>query len=113
MPVGDVRPEDISDDDELEAGESKELIANAMNAASGGIPGIEHEKPEEVPPFGPDFTQPICFNCEKQCGEDSYCFGCKSFVCEDCDVSAASGGLMGPHAREEHLKEQDGLGPLE
>lgn len=41
-----------------------------------------------------------CFNCKAPCTGDTYCFGCRCFVCERCDKS---GGMIGAHTRDEHL----------
>ena len=43
-----------------------------------------------------------CFNCGKLLSEDNYCFGCKSFVCDDCDLRQYS-GRVGSHPKEDHL----------
>lgn len=53
-----------------------------------------------------------CFNCGNEVGKDSYCNGCKSFVCDDCDKSAADGGQFGPHEPADHLRStlEDGDG---
>lgn len=48
-----------------------------------------------------------CFNCQKEVEKDSYCHGCKAFICDDCDKSAAAGGMFGPHAKEQHLEEPE------
>lgn len=44
-----------------------------------------------------------CFNCKKDVTDDDLCHGCKTLVCEPCNV----GGLgvpWGGHEREAHLK---------
>lgn len=43
-----------------------------------------------------------CVECEKPCDEDSYCFGCKHYICDACDVSAGM-TPMGAHRVECHL----------
>jgi hypothetical protein len=43
-----------------------------------------------------------CFNC--QADVDGICYGCRSFVCEACDVAGAS-VPWGGHAKEAHLEE--------
>jgi len=45
-----------------------------------------------------------CEFCENLVDEDDECFGCNSFVCEDCNVNW---GLMGPHDVIEHTYEPD------
>lgn len=42
-----------------------------------------------------------CFHCGAPCTEDSYCFGCESFVCADC--SPYYDGPGGDHEPEEHM----------
>ena len=32
-----------------------------------------------------------CYFCGKKVNGWSYCFGCKEFICEDCDETGASG----------------------
>jgi hypothetical protein len=50
---------------------------------------------------GTDGTGGRCFHCLKPCGEDDYCHGCKTVVCEQC--SPYYDGPGGDHAPEEHL----------
>lgn len=46
-----------------------------------------------------------CFNCEAPCSRDTYCHGCKVYICDSCDVSC---GNYGPgHEPEAHLQEPD------
>lgn len=45
-----------------------------------------------------------CFNCGKSVGKGMYCYGCKSFVCDDCDVALGSLPIgVGNHTKEDHL----------
>lgn len=46
-------------------------------------------------------VSPTCFNCSHVCDEDHFCHGCKSYVCDDCDVSCGEYGRG--HSREDHL----------
>lgn len=42
-----------------------------------------------------------CFNCEKPCTEDDWCFGCKHFVCAVCGIH----DHLGPgHSPSQHLE---------
>lgn len=45
-----------------------------------------------------------CFNCNAACDEEHYCFGCKSYVCDACDLNIS---LMGGHSAEEHLDDEE------
>jgi len=47
---------------------------------------------------------PICYFCEKEVTEDTYCFGCKHYVCEDCDQTPL---IAGPHNVDEHQQEDE------
>lgn len=42
-----------------------------------------------------------CFECQKVCDKDQYCFGCRTFICEEHSLNLT---LMGGHAREDHLE---------
>lgn len=42
--------------------------------------------------------EPRCYFCGKTCTEDEYCYGCKHYVCSDCDET----GVFGDHTVEEH-----------
>lgn len=42
-----------------------------------------------------------CFHCATPCGEDDYCFGCETFVCQQC--SPYYDGPGGDHEPEEHM----------
>lgn len=41
---------------------------------------------------------PICYFCEKVVTEEEYCYGCKHFVCEDCNEN----DLIGNHDVNDH-----------
>jgi hypothetical protein len=43
-----------------------------------------------------------CRVCDKLCNEDDFCYGCKEYICEECDFS--SGSPMGDHSWEAHDK---------
>ena len=60
---------------------------------------------EEDHPPNVDPTPQVgnCFNCGADCTGDDYCHGCKTFICSECDHSAADGGQFGPHTRDAHL----------
>lgn len=50
--------------------------------------------------------EPKCFNCKKSVDADeSFCYGCKAHICEDCDVNPNM--PMGSHRPELHLREKD------
>lgn len=94
-------------------------------------PAIEEQKPQEVPPFEEpaaasnpvgsledDLAREVsnlpagegegkCFNCGKPTGKEGFCFGCKSYVCEECDKAAKDGGLFGAHQAADHLVDPD------
>jgi len=42
-----------------------------------------------------------CFNCQKSVDENSFCFGCKNYICDECDVNGIN--LFGKHQCEDHL----------
>ena len=48
-------------------------------------------KAPEIPKEGP------CVRCKKVCPEDLFCFGCKSFICEEHGEAP-----MGPHNHKDH-----------
>lgn len=41
-----------------------------------------------------------CAKCGKKCTDAEFCFGCKKFVCEKCDINP----MMGSHKVEEHFE---------
>jgi len=47
---------------------------------------------------------PICYFCEKNVEEGNYCYGCKHYVCEDCDKAGIDIPLGG-HDVEDHQPE--------
>ena len=49
---------------------------------------------------------PVCYFCGKQVTEDDYCYGCKHFVCDDCNVEP----VLGKHDVDEHQKESEEVG---
>ena len=46
----------------------------------------------------------VCFNCGADCTSDDFCFGCKTYTCDDCGIGSPMG--FG-HSPEEHLKYED------
>ncbi len=48
---------------------------------------------------------PCCF-CEKTVSSDFYCYGCREYVCKDCDVSMGN-TPMGSHEPDDHLVEME------
>ena len=45
----------------------------------------------------------ICYFCERIVTEDDYCYGCKHFVCQDCDQT----NVLGSHDVDEHEEVED------
>jgi hypothetical protein len=45
---------------------------------------------------------PTCFNCGAVVDEDSFCYGCSMYICDECDVNM---GTHGEHLPEDHLQE--------
>ena len=45
----------------------------------------------------------VCYFCEKHVTEEDYCFGCKHFVCEECDKLTP----IGNHHVKEHQEEKE------
>lgn len=43
-----------------------------------------------------------CFACGKDVDHDDYCYGCKAYVCDECDQRQYTGAI-GPHKPEDHL----------
>jgi hypothetical protein len=43
---------------------------------------------------------PTCFNCGNECESDSFCHGCRAYICSACDVNF---GLGRNHEPEDHL----------
>lgn len=41
-----------------------------------------------------------CFNCEKTCTSDDYCYGCKEYVCDTCGI----GETLEGHEASAHLE---------
>jgi hypothetical protein len=45
-----------------------------------------------------------CFNCGKDCTEQSFCYGCKAIVCDDCEPGfSVAQATKGSHAPGDHL----------
>jgi len=49
---------------------------------------------------------PICYFCEKEVSEGDYCYGCKHYICEDCDKAGMDIGFGG-HDVDEHQPEDE------
>lgn len=45
-----------------------------------------------------------CYLCGEPCDEDDYCYGCRKYICSDCDENA----VMGDHEPEDH-KDVNGI----
>lgn len=43
----------------------------------------------------------VCFNCDEHCGSESYCYGCRTFVCSTCDMNPSVSGHS--HDADLHL----------
>jgi len=41
-----------------------------------------------------------CYFCGEQCTEEDYCYGCKTYICEECDSIRES--PWGNHFPEDH-----------
>ena len=50
-------------------------------------------------PKGDPAKKGNCYFCNRECTDDSYCFGCHHFICSSCDKP---GGQWGVHSVEEH-----------
>jgi hypothetical protein len=59
-------------------------------------PELEGYKPQSKP------GKPKCFNCHETEGltEESFCFGCAAYICEDCEGDEF---LMGNHEPSNHV----------
>ena len=44
-------------------------------------------------------TMPNCYFCNREVGEDDFCFGCQQYICDKCDDSEQAGD----HEPEDHL----------
>jgi hypothetical protein len=53
------------------------------------------------PPAGVTST---CFNCNKPCTMEHYCYGCRHFVCDTCSINFTMGR---GHTQEDHLREEE------
>lgn len=42
----------------------------------------------------------VCHLCRKETAEEQFCFGCKSYICENCDKTFC----MGNHVPGDHLR---------
>lgn len=56
------------------------------------------------PESDPEIPPGKCFACSKNVTADDYCYGCKSYICEPCNVGSLS-VPWGGHNKEAHLKE--------
>lgn len=80
----------------------RSLISDAAEAVEK-IPADELEAFAKLPAVSRD-EEGKCYFCNKNCLNDSYCYGCKTFICDDCDASPA--GAFGNHSPSIH-KESD------
>lgn len=46
-----------------------------------------------------------CAFCETPCSDDDFCYGCRTYVCSDCDVTY--GSLSGGHEPDDHTREPE------
>lgn len=51
-----------------------------------------------------------CFNCDRDVPSNCYCYGCNSYVCEDCEAGFSIATALGSckHHPESHLIDYDG-----
>ena len=51
---------------------------------------------------------PKCTHCNKNTDKNQFCYGCKTYVCDNCEVawSVAAAGFGG-HAPEDHLEKAE------
>lgn len=47
-----------------------------------------------------------CFNCGKAVTEDDFCFGCKAYVCEECNTNGLN-VPWGGHDKSAHTEDAD------
>lgn len=43
---------------------------------------------------------PTCYLCRGRANEEHYCYGCRAYVCEECDKTFC----IGEHAPGDHLR---------
>ena len=56
-------------------------------------------------------TEPVCTLCQEAIHgdpEDAYCYGCRSYICESCDVA----NPMGSHNPSDHFDDPDAAADL-
>lgn len=68
-------------------------------------------RPRPLAPVAPKEPKPTkkivaCYFCKKEVDKENFCHGCKTVVCDECDV-AAPNVPWGPHDPEAHLEEHD------
>lgn len=49
-------------------------------------------------------TEGICHFCEEPCNQDDYCYGCREFICNQCDKRDMELPFE-PHDVEKHKRE--------
>lgn len=98
-------PGTIGDDDAIEdldaAQTTMRRLAGEVESlgTTQDLAGAVDGKDDEIDPD----TGGACVSCGKPCAADQYCHGCKSYICEDCDVAGQSGGMAGgKHEPEDH-----------
>jgi hypothetical protein len=56
-------------------------------------------------------TEFPCFICKRDIGTEHFCYGCRVFVCDNCDVRGDK--IAGsPHAAEDHVTKQYLIGRI-
>jgi len=49
-----------------------------------------------------------CFNCKKTASDEFFCFGCLSYICDDCSADwSIADAKMGSHNKKDHLFEAE------
>ncbi len=81
-------------------------LTNALNRGERLCVGCVERLGKTAAPPPPVATASAesCFHCKQPCTSDNFCYGCKSFVCNDCGVESPMG--FG-HDPEDHLAEDE------
>lgn len=48
--------------------------------------------------------KPRCYFCNREVSEEDYCYGCREYICDDCDEMIP----VGRHKVEDHKGNKDG-----
>lgn len=53
-----------------------------------------------------DEDQSACAGCRKWVDEDHFCYGCKHYICDECDdgITSRAAQTAGPHDFAAHLE---------